>query len=124
MKTEAGFHVDDVNWLPLRGLAISAAAFKPLADAGYTGGAFDLELTRIGPGGSSTPHREPWSHLFYVLEGEGKLDIQGALADMAPGTVHPVRAGDLHHLTNTGKGDLVMLVLYHPARKRNPANAT
>jgi mannose-6-phosphate isomerase-like protein (cupin superfamily) len=118
MKSDAGFHVDDVEWMPLKGLAVSAAAYKALAGDDYTGGAYDLELTRIGPSGSSTPHREPWSHLFYVLEGEGRLDIEGSLADMAPGTVHPVRAGRLHHLTNTGGRDLVMLVLYHPARKR------
>jgi quercetin dioxygenase-like cupin family protein len=118
MDSEASFHIDGVEWSPLKGLAISAAAYKSLASQDYTGGAYDLELTRIGAGGSSTPHREPWSHLFYVLDGEGKLDVEGSVADMASGTVHPVRAGTLHHLTNTGGRDLVMLVLYHPARKR------
>jgi quercetin dioxygenase-like cupin family protein len=118
-----GFHVDDIGWQPLRGLAVSQAAFKPLAGDDYTGGAYDLELTRIAPGGASTPHREPWSHLFYVLEGEGRLDVEGTVATMAPGTVHPVRAGQLHHLANSGACDLVMLVLYHPARTRAPESA-
>jgi mannose-6-phosphate isomerase-like protein (cupin superfamily) len=120
MSVSAGFHVDDLEWIPLRGLAVSEAAYKSLAELDYTGGAYDLELTRIGAGGSSTPHREPWSHLFYILEGEGRLDIEGTVAPMARGTVHPVRAGQLYHLTNTGGRDLVMLVLYHPARKRSP----
>jgi quercetin dioxygenase-like cupin family protein len=118
MTDQAGFHVDDLDWVALKGLAVSEAAYKPLAGDDYTGGAYNLELTRIGPGGSSTPHTEPWSHLFYVLEGEGRLDVEGAEVAMAPGTVHPVRAGQLHHLTNTGGCDLVMLVVYHPARSR------
>lgn len=123
MTAASGFHVDEVDWTPLKGLAVSQAAYKSLAGNDYTGGAYDLELTRVGPGGSSTPHREPWSHLFYVLEGEGRVDVEGTVAAMAPGTVHPVRAGQLHWLTNTGGRDLVMLVLYHPARKREAKTA-
>jgi quercetin dioxygenase-like cupin family protein len=114
------FHVDERDWSPLRGLAVSAAGFKRLAESDYTGGAFDIELTRIGPGGASTPHTEPWSHLFYVLEGEGALEIEGERSALKPGSVAPVRAGETHHLANTGSGDLVMLVLYHPARTRGP----
>ena len=116
----SAFHIDERDWSPLRGLAVSAAGFKRLVESDYTGGAFDIELTRIGPGGASTPHTEPWSHLFYVLDGEAVLEIEGESARLKPGSVAPVRAGQTHHLTNTGPGDLVMLVVYHPARTRNP----
>lgn len=115
------FHPDDVAWTELRGLAVSNAAFKTLVDEAYTGGAYGLELTRIGPGGRSPEHTEPWAHLFYVVSGEGALDVEGTRATLRTGTVCPISAGQRHSLVNTGADDLVMLVLYHPPRKRRDA---
>ena len=97
----------------------SGAAFKPLTDPAYTDGDWNMELTRIAPGGSSPPHKEPWAHLFYVLSGSGDIEIEGERAEMGPGTVHPVAAGRRHSLRNTGDADLMMLAVYHPARARS-----
>lgn len=107
-----------IPWTELRGLAVSNAAFKTLVDEAYTGGAYGLELTRIGPGGRSPEHTEPWAHLFYVVSGAGTLDVEGRTAPLRAGTVAPISAGQRHSLVNTGTDDLVMLVLYHPPRKR------
>lgn len=112
------FHPDSIDWTALRGLAVSDAAFKTLVDDAYTGGAYGLELTRIGPGGKSAEHTEPWSHLFYVISGEGALEVEGAPSTLRAGSVAPIKAGERHSLVNTGADDLVMLVLYHPPRKR------
>lgn len=118
MSERATFDLAELPWTPLKGLAVAAAGYKRLVETDYTGGAYDIELTRIGPGGSSVPHTEPWSHLFYVLAGEGDVDVAGKRGALKPGAVCPVRAGELHHLVNTGTDDLVMLVVYHPARTR------
>jgi quercetin dioxygenase-like cupin family protein len=115
------FHPDDLDWTELRGLAVTNAAFKTLVDDAYTGGAYGLELTRIAPGGCSPEHTEPWSHLFYVVSGEGALDVDGRKSSLRAGSVAPIRAGERHSLVNTGDEDLVMLVIYHPPRKRRTA---
>ena len=118
MTETASFDVQERPWTPLKGLAVAAAGYKRLVETDYTGGTYDIELTRIGPGGASTPHTEPWSHLFYVLSGEGNVEVEGRRGALKAGSVCPVRAGERHHLTNTGAEDLVMLVVYHPARAR------
>lgn len=118
MTGNASFHVDDRDWVELAGLAVSRAGYKPLTSDDYTGGAYSIELTRIAPGGSSNAHTEPWAHLFYVLDGDGEIEVDGARAAMRPGSVHPVSAGQIHSLANTGAGDLVMLAVYHPPRAR------
>lgn len=118
MSENRSFHVDNVDWVELEGLAVSRAGFKRLTDKDYTNDSYSLELTRIGPGGSSYPHTEEWGHLFYVLSGEGELIVEDQPSEMRAGSVHPVSAGQVHSLRNTGDEELVMLAIYHPPRWR------
>ena len=118
MGRNQSFHVDSLDWIELSGLAVSKAGFKQLTDPDYTKDSYSLELTRVGPEGSSHPHTEEWAHLFYVLSGQGELEVEGEASEMRPGSIHPVAAGQLHSLRNTGESDLVMLAIYHPPRWR------
>jgi len=118
-KTQtATWHVDDVQWMELKGLAIQKAAFKTVIDSQFTEGAYNMELTTIAPGGSSPTHREPYSHVFYVLSGAGEVRVADETASLRAGSVSPIRAGQPHSLRNTGGDDLMMLVIYSPPRTR------
>ena len=118
MNENGTFHINDIAWKELRGLAVTKAAYKVLADRSYTDGAYSLEYTRVGVGGASPPHVEGWGHLFYILSGKGEINIQGKSSPIQAGSVCPVRAGQEHTFANTGDEDLLMLVIYHPPRTR------
>lgn len=113
------WHVDDLPWTPLTGLFIQKAAFKSVVDVGFTGGAYNMELTTVGPGGASPTHVEPHAHVFYVLTGHGEVTVGNETQKVRPGSVSPIAAGQPHSFRNLGSEPLEMLVIYHPPRKRN-----
>ncbi|MBN3802363.1 cupin domain-containing protein [Paraburkholderia sp. Ac-20336] len=114
------WHVDDRPWVPLTGLFINRSGYKTLTDAAYTGNAYSIELTSVGPGGSSPTHVEPHAHLFYVLSGRGEVTVGDEVKDVKAGSVSPISAGVPHSFRNLGEDALEMLVVYHPPRVRKP----
>lgn len=117
------WHVDDLPWTPLTGIFLRKAAYKVVVDAEFTQGAYSIELTTVGPGGASPTHVEPHAHVFYVLSGEGEVTVGDEVTAVRAGSVSPIAAGQPHSFRNAGAGDLQMLVIYHPPRKRPPAPA-
>lgn len=115
------WHVDEVPWTPLTGLFIKKAGYKTVVDAAFTDNAYSIELTTVGPGGSSPTHVEPHAHVFYVLSGVGEVTVGDEIREVRPGSVSPIAAGDPHSFRNTGGESLEMLVIYHPPRKRGEA---
>lgn len=118
--TRCTWHVDDVDWTPLTGLFIQKAGYKTVVPPEFTGGAYSIELTTVGPGGSSPTHVEPWAHVFYVLAGHGEVTVEDEIKEVVPGSVSPIAAGQAHSFRNLGETPLDMLVIYHPPRKRKP----
>lgn len=112
------WHVDDMPWTPLTGLFIRNAGYKTVVDAGFTGNAYSIELTTVGPGGASPTHVEPHAHVFYVLSGQAEVTVGDEVTQMRPGSVSPIAAGVPHSFRNTGPVPLEMLVIYHPPRMR------
>jgi quercetin dioxygenase-like cupin family protein len=115
------FSVDDLPWEDLHGLAGARGfEFKALTDSPYTE-AYSCELIRLGLGDHSVPHIEPWSHLLYILDGTGEITINGNTVQVRAGTVCQVRAGEKHSLRNLRDGDMLVLAIYDPPRKRTKA---
>jgi len=112
------WHIDDVPWTPLTGLFIKKAGYKTVVDADFSGNAYSIELTTVGPGGFSPTHVEPHAHVFYVLSGVGEVTVGDEVKEVRAGSVSPIAAGDPHSFRNTGSESLEMLVIYHPPRKR------
>src|SRR5213080_2215546 len=48
-------------------------------------------------------HREA-EEIYFVLEGEGELDLEGERARLSAGDAVPIRPGAWHQLRNVGKG--------------------
>jgi mannose-6-phosphate isomerase-like protein (cupin superfamily) len=105
-------------WQELRGLpGARGFEFKALTDEAYTN-AYSCELVRLGPGDHSVPHVESWSHLLYIMSGEGDITINGDTTAVRTGTVCLVRAGEKHSLRNLGNDHLLVLTIYDPPRVR------
>jgi quercetin dioxygenase-like cupin family protein len=71
-------------------------------------------LTRVAPGGRFAPHRDPYAHLFYILEGEGRVSAGTEERAVGPGSVVRVPAGELHGYENTGTEEMILLSLNLP----------
>lgn len=112
------WHIEDTPWVPLTGLFINKSGYKTITDAAYTGNAYSIELTSVGPGGFSPTHVEPHAHLFYVLSGHGEVTVGNDVKAVHAGSVSPISAGVPHSFRNLGEGALEMLVVYHPPRVR------
>ncbi len=114
------WHVDDRPWTPLTGLFIRKAGYKTVIPPEFTNDAYSIELTTVGPGGSSPTHVEPWAHVFYVLSGRGEVTVEDEVREVHAGSVSPISAGQPHSFRTLGDEPLEMLVIYHPPRKRVP----
>jgi quercetin dioxygenase-like cupin family protein len=73
----------------------------------------DLEIIRLHlePGGVMASHRNDWRIVFFVLAGEGMLEVEGAGQGVREGETIAVKAGDLRSWKNTGTGALELLVI-------------
>lgn len=111
--------VESIPWRELTGLpGARGYEFKPLVgDEGYTE-AYSCELVRLDPTDHSVPHTEPWNHALYFLKGRGAIAIGGNTAAIAPGTLCKIKAGEVHALTNDGPGEMLILAIYDPPRRR------
>jgi quercetin dioxygenase-like cupin family protein len=107
---------DDIVWNELENPRLPGVgfAFTPsVIDKDYTG-VYSAQLGRIGTGGSSKLHRDPYNHAFYFVSGVGTVQIGTQTWDLVPGTVVKIPEGEPHGFVNTGPDDLVFLVIYDP----------
>jgi quercetin dioxygenase-like cupin family protein len=112
------FSVNDIPWQNLRELpGARGFEYKALSDSDYSN-AFNAELVRLEPGDHSVPHVEPSSHLLYFLSGTGDITANEETQPVATGTVCQIRAGQKQSLRNLGEGDMIILTIYDPPRKR------
>jgi mannose-6-phosphate isomerase-like protein (cupin superfamily) len=77
---------------------------------------YSLAHARLGPSEASRPHRlKTSSEVYFILEGRGRMKIDGESAEVGPGTVIYVPPGSSQHIENTGDGTLVFLCIVYPA---------
>jgi len=75
-----------------------------------------LAEIRHPPGTASREHRHTEAEeVYYVLEGQGCVCVDGEIHDIGPGDVVVIVPGQRHKVCQEGDGDLVMLVTCVPA---------
>ena len=81
---------------------------------------FDLVFRQraLHPGATIGEHRNDKDEIYYVLSGRGELLLDGKRREVGPGDAILTRDGSTHALTQRGKDDLVIIVVY---RKREAA---
>ena len=83
---------------------------KSLSAMAFPSG-FKASLTLAKPGGEFPDHVDPYTHIFYILEGEGEATVEGERIPWKKGTALTVPAGKKHGYRNTGEKDLLLLTL-------------
>lgn len=101
--------VDALAWQPVRPEIAFDVFGKSLLE-----GRSKAVLTRVAPGGRFAPHRDPYGHLFYILEGVGRVLAGMEERTVGSGSVVRIAAGELHGYENNGTGDLVLISLNLP----------
>jgi mannose-6-phosphate isomerase-like protein (cupin superfamily) len=80
-------------------------------------GAVRLRADRIRyhPGDTAAAHyHSDCHHVFYVLEGEGVLHVDGASEPLSPGMVAVVGPGEVHWFSNDGERDFAFVEYWAP----------
>ncbi|MGO8692811.1 MAG: cupin domain-containing protein [Rectinemataceae bacterium] len=73
-----------------------------------------LRVFTLSPGGHTPYHHHAWWHANYILEGEGRVVIDGAEHAIKAGSVAYIDGGKQHRFENTGKGNLKFICLVPP----------
>lgn len=89
-------------------MALSALRELHLNDFRPPGAAFHLARARYRPGGSIGPHGHDFAELFWIESGRGLHRTAAGAAEIAPGFVCLVAAGDVHAIS-AGWGDALTL---------------
>jgi quercetin dioxygenase-like cupin family protein len=68
------------------------------------------------PGDTAAPHfHRDCQHVFFVLEGQGVLHVDGARHDLSEGDVALVEADEVHHFENPYRDTFGFIELWVPA---------
>lgn len=63
-----------------------------------------MRVLELEEAGYSPKHNHPWPHINYMIEGEGRLFMDGEEYEVKKGSYSYVPANTLHQFKNTGKG--------------------
>lgn len=99
------------------------ALSKALVDPASSGSdRIDFRISRYAPNAYVAEHsHQVQEQIYYVLEGEGVLTLDGDRHLMRPHDYVYVPPGVRHSFTNTGLSGLVFLVVTTPAADSEPA---
>jgi quercetin dioxygenase-like cupin family protein len=101
--------LDDLPWEPFGGKTREIYR-KPLSRDSFPSG-FKGSLTLAKPGGEFPEHADPYTHVFYILAGEGEASVEGETIPWRKGAALTVPAGMKHAYRNTGETDLLLITL-------------
>jgi len=88
---------------------------KRKAHSGSTGGRFLVDEARLAPGEAAPPHRHAnLTEIFYVLDGEIRLQIGDQIRTVTPGTFAFSPVNSVHAFTNVGTVPARMLIVAIP----------
>ena len=74
-----------------------------------------LAEARLPPGGSTAPHHHPETEeIYYILEGQGRMQIGDEVRDVSVGDAIAIPPGEIHTITNTGQVVLKFLCCCAP----------
>ena len=76
---------------------------------------YSLAYAKLTQGTASLPHRMKTSEVYYFIQGEGRMHVDGKSAMVGAEQTVYVPPGALQHLENLGDDDLVFLCIVDPA---------
>jgi mannose-6-phosphate isomerase-like protein (cupin superfamily) len=85
--------------------------------------AYNIDIARVAPGGYSPLHIDEDNHAFFILDGDGEIDIADKCYQVRAGSVVRIPRGVVHAIRNSGAGMLSLLSIYDPPRVRKKPEA-
>ena len=79
---------------------------------------YSLAQARLAPGNTSHRHRLLSSEIYYLLAGQGRMEIDGKFQDVSAGDTIYIPPGSTQGIANTGLEDLVFLCIVDPAWRK------
>jgi quercetin dioxygenase-like cupin family protein len=101
--------VEKFPWEPFGGK--TKDIFRKSLSAKRFPSGFKASLTLAKPGGEFPEHEDPYSHIFFILEGEGEAILEGRKIPFRKGTSLTVEAGQKHSYRNASPRDLLLITL-------------
>ncbi|PKL24730.1 MAG: cupin [Spirochaetae bacterium HGW-Spirochaetae-3] len=103
-------HENDVQSVAMVGEGIEGVTKRILIGPkdGYDG---FFRVFTVRPGGKSPYHAHEWFHANYILEGQGKIVIDGVEQPIEAGSVAYIDGGKKHNFVNTGSSPLRFICL-------------
>ena len=72
---------------------------------------FKAVLTLASPGAEFPEHIDPYTHIFYILDGEGEVILEGRKIPLEKGDSLTIKAGKKHGYRNKKQTDLILITL-------------
>ena len=73
-----------------------------------------LAIGRLEPGKMIESHIDPMEEIYFLLNGEGEISVDEETRHVRPGDAIWIPAGSRHGLFNSGKEEVVALVIASP----------
>jgi mannose-6-phosphate isomerase-like protein (cupin superfamily) len=73
-----------------------------------------LAVARLASGKLLESHRDPMEEIYFIQEGEGEMTVDEETRAVKPGDAIWIPTGASHALLNTGKREIVILVVASP----------
>ncbi len=105
-------------WKAFEAPGVEGYELKPMLVGEEHTDAYSVDLMRVAAGGFSAAHTDRGRHAFVILEGQGRLTVDGEPFDFRQGDIVKVPPGSLHAVHNVAGDPLVFLTIYDPPRRR------
>ncbi len=79
---------------------------------------YSLAHAIVKPGDTTWEHRLRTSEVYYILEGDGIMHINGESAPVRPGSTVYIPPKAKQRITNSGKADLRFICIVDPAWRK------
>ncbi|TVQ60052.1 MAG: cupin domain-containing protein [Spirulina sp. DLM2.Bin59] len=76
---------------------------------------YSLAHATVAPGETSTPHALTTSEVYYILQGQGEMHIEGEVAIAQPGDAIYIPPQARQYIANIGTEPLIFLCIVDPA---------
>ena len=78
---------------------------------------YSLAHAKVPPGETTKPHRLVTTEVYYIMEGSGRMFIDGDSTLVGPGCAVYIPPGSTQYIQNLSDDDLVFLCIVDPAWK-------
>ena len=111
-------NTSELEWRAFGAAGVVGYELKPSVIGGEYTDSYSMDVVRVAPGGYSAAHVDEGRHAFYILEGRGRLVVDGQAFQFGKGDIVKVPPKSPHEVHNDGSEPLLFLTLYDPPRVR------